>query len=129
MARVIATGALRRVSVGRAGERYFLLMAGVGLDADMLRSVHPGLKRLTGEGAYWMAGLRRLTDWNPVPFLVETESGRHRATFAVVANAASYGGGLRLAPGASMGADLLAPFLFDSTHSPRFAPSPAPPVA
>ncbi len=86
MARVIATGALRRVSVGRAGERYFLLMAGVGLDADMLRSVHPGLKRLTGEGAYWMAGLRQLTDWNPVPFLVETEGGRHRATFAVVAN-------------------------------------------
>jgi diacylglycerol kinase family enzyme len=47
IARMIATGAIRRVSVGRAGERYFLLMAGVGLDADMLRSVHPGLKRLT----------------------------------------------------------------------------------
>jgi diacylglycerol kinase (ATP) len=100
IARVIATGAIRRVSVGRAGERYFLLMAGVGLDADMLRSVHPGLKRLTGEGAYWMAGLRQLTDWNPVPFLVETEGDRHRATFAVVANAASYGGGLRFARGA-----------------------------
>lgn len=67
-ARVIAGGAVRRVSVGRAGERYFLLMAGVGLDAEMLRSVHPGLKRLTGEGAYWMAGLRQLADWNPVPF-------------------------------------------------------------
>ena len=51
MARVIVTGAIRRVSVGRAGERNFLLMAGVGLDADTLRAVHPGLKRLTGEGA------------------------------------------------------------------------------
>ena len=121
MARVIATGAIRRVSVGRAGERYFLLMAGVGLDADMLRSVHPGLKRLTGEGAYWMAGLRQLTDWNPVPFLVETESGRHRATFAVVANAASYGGGLRFAPEASMDDDLLDLCLFDSTERHRFA--------
>jgi YegS/Rv2252/BmrU family lipid kinase len=121
MARVIATGAIRRVSVGRAGERYFLLMAGVGLDADTLRSVHPGLKRLTGEGAYWMAGLRQLTDWNPVPFVVETEVGRHRATFAVVANAASYGGGLRFAPEASMDDDLLDLCLFDSTERHRFA--------
>jgi len=121
MARVIATGAIRRVSVGRAGERYFLLMAGVGLDADTLRAVHPGLKRLTGEGAYWMAGLRQLTDWNPVPFVVETESGRHRATFAVVANAASYGGGLRFAPEASMDDDLLDLCLFDSTERHRFA--------
>jgi YegS/Rv2252/BmrU family lipid kinase len=120
-ARLIATGAIRRVSVGRAGERYFLLMAGVGLDADTLRAVHPGLKRLTGEGAYWMAGLRQLTDWNPVPFVVETESGRHRATFAVVANAASYGGGLRFAPEASMDDDLLDLCLFDSTERHRFA--------
>jgi diacylglycerol kinase family enzyme len=121
LARVIAGGAIRRVSVGRAGERYFLLMAGVGLDADTLRSVHPGLKRLTGEGAYWMAGLRQLTDWNPVPFTVETEGGRHRATFAVVANASSYGGGLRFAPEASMDDDLLDLCLFDSTQRHRFA--------
>ena len=87
----------------------------------MLRSVHPGLKRLTGEGAYWMAGLRQLTDWNPVPFMVETEGGRHRATFAVVANAASYGGGLRFAPEASMDDDLLDLCLFDSTQRHRFA--------
>ena len=121
VARVIAAGAIRRVSVGRAGERYFLLMAGVGLDADTLRSVHPGLKRLTGEGAYWMAGLRQLSDWNPVPFMVETESGRHRATFAVVANASSYGGGLRFAPEASMDDDVLDLCLFDSTQRHRFA--------
>lgn len=121
VARVIADGAIRRVSVGRAGERYFLLMAGVGLDAEVVRSVHPGLKRLSGEGAYWMAGLRQLTDWNPVPFMVETEGGRHSATFAVVANAASYGGGLRFAPEASMDDDLLDLCLFDSTQRHRFA--------
>ena len=121
VARVIAAGAVRRVSVGRAGERYFLLMAGVGLDADVLRSVHPGLKRLAGEGAYWMAGLRQLTDWNPVSFVVETEWGRHPATFAVVANAAWYGGGLRFAPEASMEDDQLDLCLFDSTERHRFA--------
>jgi len=121
LADVIAAGRLRRVSVGRAGERYFLLMAGVGLDADVVRAVHPGLKRLTGEGAYWMAGLRQLTDWHPVQFLVETEAGQHSATFAVVANAPSYGGGLRFAPEASMDDDVLDVCLFDSTQRHRFA--------
>lgn len=121
VARVIAGGTIRRVSVGRAGERYFLLMAGVGLDADVLRSVHPGLKRLTGEGAYWMAGLKQLTDWHPVPFLLETEAGQHSATFAVVANAASYGGGLQFAPEARMDDDLLDICLFDSIQRHRFA--------
>lgn len=121
IADVIAAGRTRRVSVGRAGERYFLLMAGVGLDADVVRAVHAGLKRLTGEGAYWMAGLRQLTDWNPIQFVVETEAGQHTATFAVVANAASYGGGLRFAPEASMDDDLLDVCLFDSTQRHRFA--------
>jgi len=121
LADVFAAQRTRRVSVGRAGERYFLLMAGVGLDADVVRAVNPGLKRLTGEGAYWMAGLRQLTDWHPVHFMLETEAGQHSATFAVVANAASYGGGLRFAPEARMDDDLLDICLFDSTQRHRFA--------
>jgi diacylglycerol kinase (ATP) len=121
LADLFAAARTRRVSVGRAGERFFLLMAGVGLDADIVRGVHPGLKRLTGEGAYWMAGLRQLTDWHPVHFVLETDDGEYRATFAVVANAASYGGGLRFAPEARMDDDLLDICLFDATQRHRFA--------
>jgi len=121
LADVIAGGRTRRVSVGRAGERYFVLMAGVGLDADLVRAVHPGLKRLTGEGAYWMAGLRQITDWHPGHFVLDTDSGQHSATFAVVANAASYGGGLRFAPEARMDDDVFDVCLFDSTQRHRFA--------
>ncbi len=121
LARIIAAGVTRRVSVGRAGQRYFLLMAGVGLDAETLGSVHPGLKRLTGEGAYWLAGLKQLTAWNPIPFVVEANGERYRATFAVVANAPSYAGGLRFAPDASMEDDLLDLCLFDATERARFA--------
>ena len=121
LASIIAAGATRRVSVGRAGQRYFLLMAGVGLDAEALGAVNAGLKRLTGEGAYWLAGLKQLTDWNPVPFVIEADGQRHRATFAVVANAASYASGLRFAPDASMEDDLLDVCLFDATERARFA--------
>jgi YegS/Rv2252/BmrU family lipid kinase len=118
---MVAAGRTRRVSVGRANERYFLLMAGVGLDAAVVRAVSPGLKRLVGEGAYWMAGLKQLTDWRPARFLVEAEGEQRGATFAVVANAASYGGGLRFAPHARMDDDLLDLCLFDSIQRHRFA--------
>jgi diacylglycerol kinase family enzyme len=50
----------RRVSVGQltcAGgvTRYFLLMAGVGLDAQIVGRVDPRLKARTGKFAYWVA--------------------------------------------------------------------------
>jgi diacylglycerol kinase family enzyme len=41
LADVFAAKRTRRVSVGRAG-RYFPLMAGVGLDADIVRAVTRG---------------------------------------------------------------------------------------
>jgi diacylglycerol kinase (ATP) len=56
-----------------------------------------------------------------VHFLLETDAGQHGATFAVIANAASYGGGLRFAPEARMDDDLLDVCLFDSTQRHRFA--------
>jgi YegS/Rv2252/BmrU family lipid kinase len=121
VAAMVAKGRTRRVSVGRAGERYFLLMAGIGLDAEVVRAVHPGLKRLTGEGAYWMAGLKQLADWRPVRFLLEIEGRPYGATFAVVANAPGYGGGLRFAPQASMDDDVLDFCIFDASERHRFA--------
>jgi diacylglycerol kinase (ATP) len=121
LAKIIAAGRTRRVSLGRAGERYFLLMAGIGLDGDVVRAIHPTVTRVTGESAFWLAGLRQLTDWNPVQFHIEAEGGQYSATFAVVANASSHGGGMRFAPEASMDDDLLDVCLFDSTQRHRFA--------
>jgi diacylglycerol kinase (ATP) len=113
VADTIAARRVRRVSVGRADGRYFLLMAGVGLDAALIAAVRPGLKRLTGQGAYWLAGLQRLIDWRPRCFVVEVDGRRFEATFAILANAASYAGGLRLAPRASMDSEFLDLCLFD----------------
>ena len=45
--RVLVEGVLRRVDLGRAGTRYFLLMAGIGIDAEAARRVeHRFLKRV-----------------------------------------------------------------------------------
>lgn len=56
--RAIVDGERRRVDVGLAGGRHFLLMAGVGLDARIVRRVNPSWKRRIGAAAYILAGAR-----------------------------------------------------------------------
>ena len=51
----------RRIAAGRLTcepgvDRHFLLMAGLGLDAHIVRHLNSGLKARTGKFAYWVAG-------------------------------------------------------------------------
>jgi YegS/Rv2252/BmrU family lipid kinase len=120
VAEMIAAGRVRRVGVGRAGARYFLSMAGVGVDAALVRAVNPTLKHLLGEGAYWVAALGQLARWRPERFLVEVAGREYGATFAVIARVASYGGGLRIAPRARIESDQFDLCLFDWASRHRF---------
>lgn len=54
---VVLHGDRRRVDLGVANGRYFLLMAGVGLDAAIIPRVNPWLKRRAGAMAYILAGI------------------------------------------------------------------------
>ncbi|MBA3441810.1 MAG: diacylglycerol kinase family lipid kinase [Pyrinomonadaceae bacterium] len=108
LAEVIAQGKTRRISVGcataeRTGEeRYFFLMAGVGLDASIVHRVPPRLKKLIGEAAFWYSGLGHLADWEPAPFSVEVEGSTFPATFAAFGKAPRYGGRLAITPRARL---------------------------
>jgi diacylglycerol kinase (ATP) len=107
-AAVIARGKTRRVHVGCAvdetsgSKRYFLLMAGIGLDASVVRRVHPGLKKRFGKGAFWFSGLSHLADWKPRPFEIEVDGQHFTATFVTIGKAASYGGDLTVTPRAQL---------------------------
>jgi YegS/Rv2252/BmrU family lipid kinase len=107
-AEVIARGNSRRVHVGLAIDeqrgiyRHFLLMAGIGLDAAVVRSVNPNLKRRLGKGAFWLTGLSQLANWNPIPFTIEVNGQTYKSTFVSIGNAPSYGGNLGITPGASL---------------------------
>lgn len=103
-AAVIARGKSRRIHFGMAIDettntsRYFLLMAGIGLDASVVRSVQPSLKKRFGKGAFWLSGLSHLATWNPKAFTLEVAGRHYTATFAAIGNAASYGGDLAITP-------------------------------
>ncbi len=107
-ARILVEGSSRRITLGaatseRTGERrYFFMMAGVGLDASVVQSVSPRLKRRVGEAAFWYAGLAHLAHWVPKEFTVEVNGESLTATYAAVGKAPWYGGGLAITPRARL---------------------------
>ncbi|MFN0108061.1 MAG: diacylglycerol/lipid kinase family protein [Blastocatellia bacterium] len=120
LARLIADDSIRTISVGRAfkaeseWQRYFLLMAGIGLDAAIVQNVNTGLKKLTGKGAYWAAGLDFLARMPLTPFSIQFNNRQHESTFTVVCNAAHYASMFMLAPGARIDDDKLNVCVFNS---------------
>jgi diacylglycerol kinase (ATP) len=87
------------VTVGKANDRYFLLMAGIGLDAAISAAVDPRLKKRLGKGAFALAALKYIWDWKLAPVRVLLEDGEEQvARFVVAGNAHSYGGGFRVTP-------------------------------
>src|SRR5215207_11229498 len=107
-ARIFVEGKSRRITLGAAtsertgARRYFFMMAGVGLDASVVRSVRPRLKRRLGEAAFWYAGLAHLAHWVPREFTVEVGGEKLTATYAAVGKAPWYGGGLAITPRARL---------------------------
>jgi len=129
VAAVIASGKTCRINVGRARlsgeatERYFVMCAGVGLDASICRATNPKLKRWTGQFAFWVAGVRRMIVGRPESFTIEIDGARYRTIFAVVANGPRYGGGFVLTPRASLAAPTLEVFVaHERSHGLAYVP-------
>jgi YegS/Rv2252/BmrU family lipid kinase len=126
IAEMIVKGLTRRIYVGNATaeasseSRYFFLMAGVGLDASVVRGVRPDLKRRVGKAAYWYSGLQHLLGWQPIPFNVEVDGHTYPATFAAIGKAAHYGGNLSVTPRARMEEPLFEICLINSNSRLRF---------
>jgi len=112
-----------RVAVGRLsrgtdddGGRYFLLMAGAGLDAEIVYRLNLKLKDALGKVAYWLGGFanvgRRLPE-----FTVEAEGREFRVSFALASRVRNYGGDLEIAPTVSLLDDQFELVLFEGANS------------
>jgi YegS/Rv2252/BmrU family lipid kinase len=107
LADVIAQEKTRRITLGLArledgAERYFVMMAGIGLDASIARGVNKRLKRNTGEFAYWITGIKHLFTWQAQPFVVEVDGKAYESAFALIGNGKGYGGGMLITPHAEL---------------------------
>lgn len=90
----------------------FLLMAGVGFDAEVVAHLDLRLKRRIGKAAYALASLEQLSRHRPRRFLARLDGAAAAPASLVVARAHFYGGRFVLAPEARLDRAALYAVLF-----------------
>ncbi len=111
---IALAGTPRPICLGVAGQTRFVLMAGIGFDAQVVYGLDLRLKRLTGKLAYILGGIAALCR-RPLPALevVDEDGAVHRGYGAIVSNCRLYAGrGFSFAPNASPLIDRLDVCLF-----------------
>jgi YegS/Rv2252/BmrU family lipid kinase len=99
----VALGGVQQpIDAGRVNGRLFVVMAGLGLDAQMLSGASEPLKKRLGWLAYAISAARHLSD-RPLRVTVSADGGRRRrmrASALIVGNVGWLRGGLPLLPDA-----------------------------
>ena len=103
----IVRGRSRALAVGvveRAGseDQRFVLMAGIGLDGEIVQGVRTGEKRLLKKGAYLLSALRCLLKWPRGSFPLRADGRSLECHSVIISNGARYGGNLVLIPAADI---------------------------
>jgi YegS/Rv2252/BmrU family lipid kinase len=120
-ARVLIEGERRRIAVGKMtfrngkgapAERYWLMAASVGVDAELMYVISTMHKGRYGMVAYWAGGLRLLITHRFIPFeveFIEVETGLERrevVAYFLLARVANFGKMFRrVAPNAALTRD------------------------
>ena len=95
---VAVEGGRRRVDVGACEGQFFVVMAGMGFDADMLAATSETAKTRIGWPAYVLGAVRHLRD-RPMGVSIRIDGGepmRRRARSVLIANVGRLQGGVRL---------------------------------
>lgn len=99
-ARQIAAGRLQRIALGlavpegsnAAGEsRYFVALAGAGVDADMVHRVDANLKNRFGKGAYWVAGIAQILGYKYPMFRASSSANEKIGSYLAIGRVKAHG--------------------------------------
>jgi diacylglycerol kinase (ATP) len=98
----------RVVDLGRVNGRWYTCVTASGFDAEANRWANT-VHRLSGTALYVAAVLRTLAVYKPHPFRLTVDGNAHeiKAWLVAVGNGPSYGGGMNIAPDASLDDGLL----------------------
>ncbi|MFS0853004.1 diacylglycerol/lipid kinase family protein [Microbacterium sp. 179-I 3D4 NHS] len=114
MIRAALTGIRRPIDIGwaritradgAAAEHAFVVLAGIGLDADMIANTRPNLKRSVGWIAYVDGAARSLANASPFRSVYQVDDGRLHSTKVhsiLFANCGTLPAGIALIPDASI---------------------------
>jgi YegS/Rv2252/BmrU family lipid kinase len=100
---VLRSGTVRRLDLGQVGQETFIGIASCGFDSVANRIANE-TRLVRGNLVYTYGGLRALATWKPASFelRLDGEPASLRGYTVAVANSAAYGGGMMMAPDASL---------------------------
>lgn len=100
---------LEHIDLGQVGERYFLLMAGVGFDAAVTAKIRPSEKKRFGAIAYVMQALQLAQEFKGIraDIHIDGKQIRGRILMVVIGNSQLYGGVVKLTAHAILNDGLL----------------------
>jgi len=110
-------GERRRIDLGRAGSRYFLSMAGYGIDAAVTAGVSERLKGVTGAAAYVVASFREAFRYRSVQASIDMDGEvlRCKTLMIIVSNTREYAGITQITPEAVVDDGLLDVRVFEGS--------------
>ncbi len=113
--RVLLEGEEGKFDLGKANDRYFLLMCGIGFDAQVVRAVPRQPKRLLGTTSYVLWGVAEATRYRSKPVQIrlgDEEVHDIDLYWMLLGNTRSYGGVLNITNEAIADDGLLDAYLF-----------------
>lgn len=119
---VLAGGTPTRLDLGQVGTRTFIGIASCGFDSEANRIANQ-TRLVRGNLVYAYGALRALLGWRPARFEVTLEDGVSRSFTGytvAAANSRAYGGGMLLAPDASLSDGLLDVVIIGAVPKLRF---------
>ncbi len=119
---ILAAGTVRKVDLGQAGSRTFIGIASCGFDSDANRIANE-TRLVKGNLVYAYGAVRALLRWRPASFEVTIDGAAPRRVTGytvAAANSKAYGGGMLLAPEASLEDGLLDVVIVEDVAKLRF---------
>ncbi len=113
-------GRRKKIDIGVVNQRKFLLMTGVGIDADVIDKVSQAEKELMGKAPFVAKAFLEGIKFKPPKIKVKCANREEEASFVVIANSSFYGGGLKIAPWARPDDGWLEVCLFKGRNSWEF---------
>ncbi|MGE5190444.1 MAG: diacylglycerol/lipid kinase family protein [Gemmatimonadota bacterium] len=95
------------IPLARAGERYFVLLASAGFDAEVVERMTQRGKNVLGIAAYFVAGLRHLARYQPTLWMEFPGRERIEAQAVLVCRGKRYGAWVTMVPDGNLAGDRL----------------------
>ncbi|MFC1732472.1 diacylglycerol/lipid kinase family protein [candidate division KSB1 bacterium] len=106
-AKVIVEGILtektKKIDLGNANGRFFVLMTGIGFDAHVASKLEPFLKKILGRAVYPLTAWNELFKYKHSDMdIVVDKKIKTRGSYVVVGNTKFYGAGMKITPNADI---------------------------